>query len=47
MKDDLLILESANPDYETRYFNEDDVLNLPVTIIGKVLNVRVVFESEA
>lgn len=47
MKDDLLILESANPDYETRYFNEDDVMNLPVTIIGKVLNVRVVFESEA
>lgn len=47
MKDDLLILESANPEYETRYFNEEDVMHLPVSIIGKVLNVRVVFDSEA
>lgn len=46
MKDDLLILESTNPDYETRYFNEDEVRDLPVQILGKVLNVRVQFDNE-
>ena len=39
-KDDFLILEAANPDVETRYFTKQEVLDLPVQIIGKVLYSR-------
>ncbi|QIK69770.1 helix-turn-helix domain-containing protein [Erysipelothrix sp. HDW6C] len=42
-KDNLLILEASNPDYETRYYNAKDVAMIPIQIIGKVLNVRVTF----
>lgn len=45
LKDNLLILESTNPDYETRYYNEEEVMNLPVTVMGKVLNVRLNFDN--
>ncbi|MEG0327239.1 MAG: S24 family peptidase [Erysipelothrix sp.] len=42
-KDHLMILEATNPEYETRYFTEEEILNLPVQILGKVLKVRVNF----
>lgn len=42
-KDDLLILESANPRYETRYYTQDEVESLPIRIIGKVLYSRIQF----
>ena len=43
IKKDLLILGAANPDIETQYFSPSEVNELPVTIIGKVLLVRVEF----
>lgn len=43
LKDDLMILEATNPDYPTQYYNAEEVLMLPVEVIGKVLNVRVDF----
>ncbi|WP_254051821.1 LexA family protein [Erysipelothrix rhusiopathiae] len=43
LKDDLMILEATNPDYPTRYYNAEEVMMLPVEVIGKVLNVRVDF----
>lgn len=43
LKDNLMILEATNPDYPTRYYNPEEVMMLPVEIIGKVLNVRVDF----
>ena len=39
-KEDMLILESSNPKYETRFFTPDEVETLPVQIIGKVLKVK-------
>ena len=39
-KNNLLILEAANPQVETRYFTQDEVETLPVKIIGKVLYSR-------
>lgn len=35
-----LSLVSVNPSYEPMYFGEDDVENLPVRIIGKVIEIR-------
>ncbi|WP_228410550.1 LexA family protein [Erysipelothrix piscisicarius] len=43
LKDNLMILEATNPDYPTRYYNPEEVMMLPVEVIGKVLNVRVDF----
>ena len=40
-KENLLILESSNPQYETRYFTAKEVEALPVQIIGRVLKVKV------
>lgn len=42
-KADLLILEAANPNIETRYYTLQEVNNLPVKIIGKVLYSRTDF----
>ncbi|QIK57156.1 helix-turn-helix domain-containing protein [Erysipelothrix sp. HDW6A] len=42
-KDKLMILEASNPEYETRYYNEEDVLNHKIQILGKVLKVKVDF----
>lgn len=39
-KENMLILEASNPNYETRYFTQEEVETLPVQIIGKVINVR-------
>lgn len=39
-KDHLLILEAANPNVENRYFTDEEVEQLPVLIIGKVLYSR-------
>lgn len=39
-KNDMLILEASNPNYETRYFTPQEVEELPVQIIGRVLNVK-------
>lgn len=42
-KADLLILEAANPNIETRYYTLQEINNLPVKIIGKVLYSRTDF----
>ena len=42
-KDHLLILEAANPNVENRYFNEKDIEELPVRIIGRVIYNKVRF----
>lgn len=39
-KENILILEASNPNYETRYFSAKEVEELPVQIIGKVINVK-------
>lgn len=39
-KNDLMILEAANPKYESRFFTMQEVSNLPVQIIGVVKFVR-------
>lgn len=39
-KENLLILEAANPSVTARYFTIDEVETLPVTILGKVLYSR-------
>lgn len=39
-KDHLLILEAANPKVENKYFTHEEVEQLPVRIIGKVLYSR-------
>lgn len=39
-KDHLLILEAANPAVPARYFTYEEVQELPVKIIGKVLYSR-------
>lgn len=40
---DMLILEATNPDYENRYFTKQEVSELPVTIIGKVVSCKFEF----
>lgn len=40
---DLLILEATNPDYENRYFTAQEVKELPVTIIGRVVSCKIEF----
>ncbi len=42
-KADLLILEAANPNIETKYFSPKEVNDIPVKIIGKVLYSRTDF----
>ncbi len=42
-KDQLLILEAANPNYENRYFTGKEIEELPVRIIGKVLYTKITF----
>lgn len=39
-KEDMLILEASNPNYETRFFTPEEVETLPVEIIGQVVNVK-------
>lgn len=43
-KEDLLILEAANPQVENRYFTPKEIKTLPVHIIGKVIYSRSDFE---
>ncbi len=42
-KEHLLILEATNPNVENRYFTEQEVAELPVKILGRVLHNKVVF----
>ncbi len=39
-KNRLLILEAANPDVENRYFSPEEIQDLPVRIIGRVLSCK-------
>ncbi len=39
----MLILEAANPEVENRYFTLEEVANLPVQIIGKVIYSKTFF----
>lgn len=43
-KNDLMILEASNPKYESRYFTPDEVVELPIRILGKVKFVRTDFD---
>ncbi len=42
-KHDLMILEASNPKYETKFFTPEEVMELPVKIIGLVRFVRTDF----
>ena len=37
LKDDLMVLEAANPEVENRYFTKQDVRELPVRIIARAI----------
>lgn len=39
-KNDLMILEASNPEYESRFFTKEEVVDLPVRIMGIVRFVR-------
>ena len=39
-KNDLMILEAANPKYESRFFTKEEVEEMPVQIMGLVRFVR-------
>lgn len=39
-KNDLMILEASNPEYESRFFTKEEVVDLPVRIMGVVRFVR-------
>ena len=39
----MMILEAANPDYETRYFTAREVRSLPVRILGRVISCKTYF----
>jgi repressor LexA len=39
-KNDLMILEAANPNVETKYFSQNEIKNLPVKILGKAIFLR-------
>lgn len=41
---DSLILEASNPDYEDKIYSAQEVNDLPIRIIGKVLSVRLTIE---
>ena len=42
-KPDMLILEATNPLVENRYFSNEEVEQLPVRIIGKVVYTKTYF----
>ena len=39
-----MILEAANPKIDTKVFTSEEVEELPVKVIGKVLYARIVFD---
>lgn len=43
-KDNVLILEAANPNTQTRYYTQDEVASIPIKIIGQVLYTKYDFE---
>lgn len=45
-KDHTLILEAGNPAYENRIFSEQEIKELPIQIIGKVIYTKVVFNDK-
>jgi repressor LexA len=42
-KKNMMILEAANPDVDNRYFSSDEIQNLPVRIIGRVISCKTYF----
>lgn len=42
-KKDMMILEATNPNYETRYYTKEEVNELPVQIIGRVVFNKISF----
>lgn len=42
-KPDMLILEATNPQTENRYFSQEEVQQLPVRVIGKVVYTKTYF----
>ncbi|MBR3349231.1 MAG: helix-turn-helix domain-containing protein [Solobacterium sp.] len=43
LKKGMMILEAANPDVENRYFTSQEIQNLPVRIIGRVISAKTYF----
>ncbi len=42
-KQDMMILEATNPNYENRYYTKEEVDDLPVQIIGRVIFNKISF----
>ncbi len=42
-KQDMMILEATNPNYENRYYTKEEVNDLPVQIIGRVIFNKISF----
>ena len=42
-KQDMMILEATNPNYENRYYTKEEVNELPVQIIGRVIFNKISF----
>lgn len=42
-KKDMIILEAANPAYETKYYSQEEVESLPVQVIGRVVYSKTLF----
>lgn len=43
IKRGMMILEAANPDVENRYFTSEEIQNLPVRIVGRVISCKTYF----
>lgn len=43
-KEHMMILEASNPAYENRYFTEQEIEELPVRILGRVIHNKVSFK---
>jgi repressor LexA len=42
-KNNMMILEAANPEVENRYFTMNEIKELPVRVIGQVLSCKTYF----
>jgi repressor LexA len=42
-KPDMLVLEATNPLTENRYFSQQEIQQLPIRIIGKVIYTKTYF----
>ena len=38
-----ILLQPLNPSYEATYYSADEIVNLPITILGRVVELRAKF----